>query len=452
MKLSNAIRRENPLRLRPRRWPGLCAVVVAMSLIFANSAFAADPDLARAEQLLRDGSYQEAYDLLAPFEAAGKDDAEFNALLGRAALKTNRADKALTFFERSLAAAPDSVDAHLGLGRAYLALGNYARAKIEFETVLRFDDLSPDLHQQVEIYAEAAQGYAEGKRLLANGYAIVGAGNYRVNATSGTNAFGGGDTDDNFFSARVGGGLNYELADSYALTGSLDYRYRHYDNANRRDDSDLRWNGAVGRTIGEGNLAAGLRGRVSYRGDSSYRNDYGLYGNYRYRLDPDNQLTVGAEFRRRDYPNGPLRARSRNIAELTGSWTHSLLDGKASFTLAAFGGREFATDDRPDGDNNFFGLSPTLNFTLTDKLGGFVFGWWQSDRYNIERLNVGPADEILGIDTRNDNLYEVGGGLTWQFAPSWSLNPEILYIRDESNILAVNYSSTEIWITLRKDF
>ena len=75
--------------------------------------------------------------------------------------------------------------------------------------------------------------------------------------------------------------------------------------------------------------------------------------------------------------------------------------------------------------------------------------WWQNDRYNIERLNVGPADEILGITTRNDNLYEAGAGLTWEFARGWSFNPEILYIRDQSNILAVNYSSTEIWITLR---
>ena len=66
-------------------------------------------------------------------------------------------------FERSLALQPDSVEAHLGLGRAYLALGDYASAKIEFETVLRFDDLPPDLQQQAEIYAEAAQGYAAGQ-------------------------------------------------------------------------------------------------------------------------------------------------------------------------------------------------------------------------------------------------------------------------------------------------
>jgi hypothetical protein len=49
-------------------------------------------------------------------------------------------------------------------------------------------------------------------------------------------------------------------------------------------------------------------------------------------------------------------------------------------------------------------------------------------------------------------LWEVGGGLTWEFGRGWSLNPEILYIEDKSNILALNYSSTELHLTLRKDF
>ena len=417
-----------------------------MSLAGAGLAFAAGPDLARAEQLVRDGKYQDAYDLLVPFEAASQGDAAFNNLLGQAALRTARADKALEFFQRSLAASPSSVDAHLGLGRAYLALGNYAQAKIEFETVLRFDDLPPDLHQQVEIYAEAARGYAEGKRLLSNGYAILGYGNYH------TGAAGGGPENDGFFAARVGGSLNYELAEGTSLDGSLDYRYRNYHaNDDRRHDSDLRWNAAVGKTLGEGNAALGVRGRVSYRGNGDYRNDFGLYGDYRYRLDADNQLSAGAEIRQRRYPTGALRERTRNIFELTGGWTRSLLDGKASFNLAVSGGREFNTQ-RTDGDSNFFGVSPTLSFTLTEQLGGFVFVWYQHDRYNIERLNIDAADQLVGIGTRNDNLYEVGGGLTWQFARSWSLNPEILYIRDDSNILSQNYSSTEIWLTLRKDF
>ncbi|HYN62739.1 MAG TPA: tetratricopeptide repeat protein [Rubrivivax sp.] len=413
-------------------------------LSLAGAAAAAAPDLLSARQMVGAGQYQAAYELLLPFEAAASGDAEFNLLLGEAALRTQRAGQAKTFFERSLAAAPDSVDAHLGLGRAYLALGDYARAKIEFETVLRFDELPADLQSQAEIYAAAALAYADGQRVLTSGYAIVAYGNYR------TGAVGGGPYNDGFFAARVGGNLNYLLSDGYALDGSLDYRFRNYDRAERSNDSDLRWDGAVSRTLGDGNLAVGLRGEVSYRGDSTYRNDFGLYGNYRLRLDPDNQVEAGLEVRQRRYPTGPLRERTRNIVELTGSWTHALLDGKASFTLAGQAGREFNTQQE-DGDANFFGLSPSLDFSITENLGGLFFVWWQNDRYNIERLGS-PGDSLVGIGTRNDNLYEVGGGLTWQFLPTWSLNPEILYIRDQSNILANKYSSTEIWIMLRKDF
>ena len=419
--------------------PLLAALVAA-----STCAQAAEADLARARQLLGEGSYQQAYEVLRPLQATAGADGELALLLGEAALRTGRAEEAKALFERALALQPDSVGAHLGLGRAYLAMGEYAQAKIEFETVLRFDELPADLQSQAEIYAAAALAYAQGRRLLASGYAIAGYGNYR------TGARGGGPDNDAFFSARVGGNLNYALADSSALDGSLDYRFRDYDNPGRRNDSDLRWNGAFSRTVGEANWAAGVRGRVSYRGDGQYRNDFGAYGNYRLRVASDDQLAAGLEVRQRRYPNGPLRERTRNIVEATGSWTRAFLDGKASFTLAGQVGREFNTE-RADGDANFFGLSPSVSFAITEKLGGFAFFWWQNDRYNIERLGA-PGDSLVGIGTRNDNLYEAGGGLAWQFSPGWSLNPEVLYVRDQSNILAANYSSTEIWITVRRDF
>ncbi len=429
---------------RNQTGPVLRSLLLALCGAINLPGIAAEPDLDQFRRLVADGNSQAAFDLLLPFESAKKTDAAFNRMLGEAALKARKAEQAITFFERSLAVAPGSVESHLGLGRAYMAVGDYARAKIEFETVLRFDDLPPDLESQVEIYAEAASDYANGRRLLASGYAMLGYGNYRVNT------IGGGPRNEPFYAARVGGRLNYELDAGYALVGSLDYRFRDYDAENRRNDSDLRWNGAVSRNIGEGKWIAGVRGRASYRGDGIWRNDFGLYGNYRLRLDADNQVAAGLEVRQRRYPPGRLRERTRNIAELTGSWTRSLLDGKASFTLAGQAGREFNTQ-RADGDANFFGLSPTFNYSFTQNLGGFVSLWWQNDRFNVERLGA-PGDRLVGIGTRNDNLYEAGGGLTWQFAPKWSLNPEILYIRDRSNILSANYSSTEVWVTLRRDF
>jgi hypothetical protein len=435
----------NPLPSKRRRQSARCFhALFGAALLAPCLAWAAVAELPQARQLMAEGRYAQAYELLQPQQAAGRDDAAFQLLLGEAALRTTRAEEAQAAFERALVLQPDSVEAHLGLGRAYLAQGEYARAKIEFETVLRFDDLPPDLESQAEIYAEAAGAYREGRRLLSSGYAMLGYGNYRIGSA------GGGPRNDAFFAARVGGRLNYELDDAYALVGSLDYRFRDYDADGRRNDSDLRWNGAVSRNVGEGNWIAGLRGRVSYRGDSNYRNDFGVYGQYRLRLDEDNQVSAGLEVRQRRYPSGRLRERTRNIVEATAGWTHSFLDGKASVTLDGQVGREFNTE-RTDGDANFFGLSPSVNFSITENLGGFAFVWWQNDRYNIERLGE-PGDRLVGIGTRNDNLYEVGGGLTWQFAPSLSLNPEILYIRDSSNVLAAKYSSTEIWITLRWDF
>jgi hypothetical protein len=53
---------------------------------------------------------------------------------------------------------------------------------------------------------------------------------------------------------------------------------------------------------------------------------------------------------------------------------------------------------------------------------------------------------------RNDNLYEVGAYLVWEFAPTWTLRPELLWIRDHSNAAAFNYSATEVWINVRKSF
>ena len=412
-------------------------------LAVQGAALAASADLPRSRQLLAEGRYQDAYELLAPFEAAHKSEFDFNLLLGEAALRTQRPDRARALFAQALLLQPGAVEAHLGLGRAYLGLGDYASADIEFETVLRFDDLPADLRRRAEIYAEAARGYAEGRRTLAAGYAMVGGGNYR------TGSYGGGPLNESFFAARVGGSLNHELDQGYALNGSLDYRLRDYE-GERRNDSDLRWNGNLSRAVGDGNWAGGVRGRVSYRGNSDYRNDFGVFGNVRLRLDEDNQIGAGLELRQRRYPTGPLRERTRNIVEASGSWTHALWDGKASFTLAGQFGREFNTQ-RADGDANFFGLSPSIDFSLAKNLGGFAFVWWQNDRYNVERLGA-AGDRLSGIGTRNDNLYEVGGGLIWEFHPSWTLNPEILYIRDQSNVLAANYSSTEIWVTLRKDF
>jgi hypothetical protein len=89
---------------------------------------------------------------------------------------------------------------------------------------------------------------------------------------------------------------------------------------------------------------------------------------------------------------------------------------------------------------------------LNDRLGFFLFGLYEHNAYADDREEV--HDELIPptLYTRSDDLYELEAGLTWTFAPGWSLRPQVLYLRDESNTLWGNYSSTEAWLMVRKSF
>ncbi len=338
---------------------------------------------------------------------------------------------------------------HLARGRAYLDQGEYAKAVLEFEQVLRFDNLPPDLRQQAEIYAKAAQGYREGKRLSAFGYAETGGGYYRENVTRTTNALGGDPARDWFWEARVGAGLGYILGDDFAIDGGLDYQYRYYDDTNRRDDSDLRWNAAVIQSLAKGSQSIGVRGQASYRGGDGYRQDYGLFANRSFTLDPDNEILLEGEIRAREYPSGEERSNSRDIAQAWLAWTHSFMDGRAAVTLSVNGGREWATHDREGGDQTIYGAQIDWAMDFNDRLGAFLFGLWE---HNGSHDNIDTGNEVGFALSPDLDIYELGGGLTYGFAPNWSLRPEVLYIRDEGNTELSDYSATEIWMMVRRSF
>jgi hypothetical protein len=345
----------------------------------------------------------------------------------------------------------DPVGTHLERGQAYLAQREYAKAVLEFEQVLTFDNLPPDLREQAEIYARAAHGYQQGKHLSAFGYAETGGGYYRENVTRTTNASGGDPARDWFWKARLGGGLGYILSNELTVDGSLDYRFRYYDAPDRLDDSDLRWSAIVNRSFASGSQAIGVRGEASYRGSDGYRQDYGLFVNQAFNLDPDNRIAIEAEIRSRRYPRGAERELGRDIGEIWLTWTRSLIDGKGALTLTLNGGREWATHDRPAGDHTFYGAQTDWSMDFSERLGIFLFGLWEHNGYHED---VAEDDGIEAVRMLRPDLdiYELGGGLTYAFAPGWSLRPEILYLRDEGDRLFSDYSSTEIWMTVRRSF
>ena len=353
-------------------------------------------------------------------------------------------------FGEALELDPSSVAAHLGLARAYYGLGEYSRAVLEFEKVLRFGDLPPDMLDQAATYDQLAAQYEAGRALRAFYYAETGIGTYRENSSASTDLFGGAGNYDTFWPFRVGGGLNADVSERHSFNASLDYRFRWYDDSERRNDSDWRWNVNLSRPVDEDSLRFGLRGRVSYRGNGQHRNDWGVFATYDIGLGPDDSLTVGAEVRERRYPAGPLRERTRDIAELTGSWTHALPSGRTSLTFGATVGQEWATQERPDGNASFWGANGELDHAFSDDLDLF-FGWsYLNEAYDDERPDFTDDPDLLVV--REDDLWNFGAGLVWRFARGWSLRPTVEYAWEESNIPALAYSSTEVWLIVRKAF
>jgi len=116
------------------------------------------------------------------------------------------------------------------------------------------------------------------------------------------------------------------------------------------------------------------------------------------------------------------------------------------------GGHEWATNDRPDGDKSFYGANIAFSMDLNERVGFFLFGWWEHNAFDEDRAVLDENHETLTLYTRSDDLYELSGGLTWEFARGWSLRPEVVYLRDDSNTVWGNYSSTEVWTTVRKSF
>jgi hypothetical protein len=345
----------------------------------------------------------------------------------------------------------DVVQAHLERGLFYMDQGEYARAVLEFEQVMKLTLLSVDARERAEAYARAARRYQRGEQVSFASFAQTGLGYYRENTTDSTRAAGGDPARDPFVLARVNTGVTYVPDGDLSISGSLDYRFRYYDADGRRNDSDLRWNGTLSHALEKGSVAGGARGRVSYRGDATYRNDVGVFVNRDYLLDSDNSILVEFDVRRRQYQSR-LAERNRTNAEVGVTWTRAEQDGRGSLSVNVMAGYEWRRDSAPDGDATLYGGSVDWSKDLSDSASVFLFGWYEHNGFHDDRVLFDETEAPVGAKTRADDLFEFGGGLVYRLVDGWTLRPEILYVRDESNALWGNYSSTEAWVAVRRAF
>jgi hypothetical protein len=448
--------------MRPGRL--IIAFLVLACAFFACQGLAAAPGtplahlLARAEALSASGQIHRAYELLARAEDIHIGEIEFDYALGRAALAARRPDHATLAFSRVLALDPRHGGALIDTGRAYLALGNFAQARAAFEALLSFDPPAPVRAQLLEYLELARRGRRdEAARLSLQGYLAATLGrSSNVNQSPGqaqvfVPGFGASfqlseqnvRKPDRYWSLAGGLDLALPIGRGYSLIGGVELLERR----NQREAAfDL---GSAGGRLG---FAAGgerdllrvqlIAGRT-YLGHSPNRDLAALSVEEHYALRADTRLVAYAQAGRLRHPPEELRIFDADF--LTAGLGGSKQIGQSTTLFAGFAaGKENDIGGNPNGDKRHVGLRLAAEIEVLPRTKLIATAAPQRAQYD----RFDPAF----LAERRDDRREYEAVLQYSLDGRLVLRAGVAYTVQRSNIPIFEFSRTDYWVTLRRDF
>ena len=440
----------------------LRSILLSLLILSSHAGLAADAAVARAKALLEAGKAQQAYELLETDADANVNDVEYNYLLGIAALDAGKPGLAVFALERALTLNPQHAPARAELARAYLALGESDSARAELEEVKRLNPPPQvartigDVLSAIDLYERDRQAVSAGPGLTGYLSADVG---YDTNINTATNAT----------SIAIPGLLNLVIALPRILTaqpspfvglgGGINYQRKIQENVtgfvganasgryNTREDDfytySMGGNGGVRIERGKDSYTVGLNTNQFYV-NKFHIDDYrGAFGQWQRQLDRDNQITVFGQYFDIDHPYQDLLSTRLYLGG--GSWAHAF-QGRGSPVLALTG---YGADEREKGNDpsigrTYYGARASLEYSYSDrlKLNGGV---------GVQRSRYG-AMNVFFNNTRTETRYDLNLGATFIPAKNWSITPQILYTRNDSNIPITDFNRTQALVSIRRDF
>jgi outer membrane protein len=460
-----------PVLLLPR-WA--CCTVAALSLI-STFAFAAPEVLSRAQRELAAGNPKQAYMLLIAEQDKFGGDAEFDYLLGVAALDSGKVDDAIIAFERVLTKNPKNAGAQLDLGRAYFTAGSFDLAEATF-LVLRRSNPPPNAMLAINRYLEAikARKQKATRSIMAWGETSLG---YDTNVTGVPNDFSaavassfnliGIDPTGNsikrkapYIGAAVGADIEQPLSREWSalLTGELRGRaYRKESDFNSlfgeiragagwtRDAHQLRLllGGSYFSQEAQAPQAPGEPKPTNDRRGASASADY------RFALSQNQQINFGLTGAQTRFPKNDIE--DINSIIFTSGWTKTFAgSGSPVVQLNGFFGNDKAVrklaDDTADKSKRIGGMRAFVQYSLTEKLAVF-----NSTGYTL-RNDQSAFARATEIEFGRDKLFDTTLGVNWRFKPSCNLRAQWFFSKNASNIAIYDYTRSEISSNIRCNF
>ena len=429
--------------------------------VAANTAFAAQPDLAKAEALMKQGKAAEAYALLEPFEFAESGKLRYDYLLGIAALDSGKPDKATLAFERVLAVDPNFAGARIDMGRAYFQLGDLTRAKLEFETVIT-QNPPPAAKATIDKYLAAIEKLENAKKTNGTGYIEIGIGHdSNVNFATSQNqiavpALGNliftlnpasVKTPDTYSGLSFGGDVTHQVAPKFGVFAGADVRARKNRLHDEFDSTSV--DGRVGVALGQGAdvVRLGLLSGWYDLDNARNRDSNGVSAEWRHMFSQTSQLSTFGQYVQYRF-DPAISVNDFDQSTYGVNWLRLVNDGKGLLAATLLTGDERAPL-RADGGKRFNGLRFGGQWKISEKVD--LFGSIGAQFSEYELANAAFSSPTLAV-TREDKQYDANLGINWHMDKDWTLRPQVAYLRNNSNIVIYQHDRTDVSLTVRRDF
>lgn len=438
--------------------PGPASRCLAAALLLACSLAAhADALTDRAKGLLARNDAKAAYELLLPLEAQRAGDPEYDYLLGIASLDAGDHERAIFALERVLAVQPGNLQARAEIARAYYELGEKDTAQREFEAV-RGGDVPPQVRATVDRFLSAI---AASRATRFNAYIEIAAGHdSNVNAATAQSQvavpfFGGAlfqlapgalKLEDSFSSLAAGFSFGTDLSAQWSLVGGASYYGKYNRDITLFDMSS--WDGALGLRWAKDADAVTLvaQGQTYSVDDRRYRDSAGGTLQWQHNLSQATQVSLFLQHAALSYPDATQEIRDAHRS-IGGVGIAHAFGGEYSPVVFAslYGGEEKQDNDTvPHLGHKPLGLRLGAQTALARQV--MLFGTLAAEqrKYN--------GDDPLFLARRDDQQYDATIGISYTFAPKWSLRPQATYTENRSNIDIYSYKRTVAQVGLRRDF
>jgi hypothetical protein len=398
------------------RFPRLAAWLLA-AMVGAAAAAPLD-DMRR---LVDSGQFEQAV-MLAQRHPELIGDVHFDFLYGVAAISAGRVPEGLLALERHLAAVPANDRARMELARGYFLVGEWVRARAEFEFVLRYNP-TPGTRRTIESFLNAMQlrsGEFQGSTRL---YADAGLG-YDNNVNLGSRnelVAGGGEATqplaDSFAVVALGSQFQARISPRFSVFAGADAEQRV--NARHRDFDlgTINLNAGFTQLTGSALVRFALGLNALRIGGERYRDALSAGGEVTWSYAGGRYLNGSAQFSEYRHSAAEMQRDARVAAvALTYStnWPQAFGAPQAALRLGWTG--EYNSRKREDLSRDILllraygALSPTPQWRLN---GGLTaYGYFHR------------APDLLLGSTRQDSALILDLVATYALDPRWSLRAE----------------------------